>query len=54
MRKPNVKIIAKAPKQRNFVAKELCCNTNFRPRVVKSKKVYNRLTSSARVLLSNG
>ena len=42
MSKVAVKVVGKAPKQRNLIARELCCNTNFRPRIVRDRTKYTR------------
>ena len=42
MSKQAIKIVVKAPKQRNFVARELCCNANFKPRIVRDRTKYTR------------
>jgi len=42
MSKQAIKIVVKAQKQRNFVARELCCNANFKPRIVRDRTKYTR------------
>jgi hypothetical protein len=37
-----VKFVVKAQKQRNAVARELCCNANFKPRIVRDRTKYSR------------
>ena len=37
-----VKFVVNAQKQRNFVARELCCNANFKPRIVRDRTKYTR------------
>jgi len=46
MSKVAIKLTVKAPKQRNPVAKALCCNANFKPRIVRDKTIYNRKTQT--------
>ena len=42
MSKQTVKIVVAAPKARNQVARELCTNANFKPRVVRDRTKYSR------------
>jgi len=46
MSKVAIKLTVKAPKQRNPVAKALCCNANFKPRVVRDRTKYTRKANS--------
>jgi len=46
MSKVAIKLTVKAPKQRNLIARELCCNANFKPRVVRDRTKYTRKANS--------
>ena len=42
MSKQKIVITVAAPKARNLVARELVCNSNFKPRTVRDRTRYTR------------
>jgi hypothetical protein len=42
MSKQKIRIVVAVPKARNLVARELVCNSNFKPRTVRDRTLYTR------------